>query len=197
MKSGEIKVPKKFKPYPFHVSTMYCFWFAIWYFNATETQHSWRIQHQYHTELTVTVESLTNLGFGIARVPLPENVDTIPDTNGDATTPKEKRWVIFIPNVIPGESVRIRIYRNHATYSDADLLEILTPSEDRIEPRCDLATVCGGCQYQHVTIERQRKMKTHQVQDLFERIGGLKRDEFPAVFETLGTDEVFEYRSKM
>lgn len=150
---------------------------------------------QYHQELTVTVESLTNLGFGIARVPLPET--DVGKEDLASSEVNDKKWVIFIPNVIPDESVRIRIYRNHASYSDADLLEILTPSPDRIEPRCSLATVCGGCQYQHISIKRQRKMKTEQVQDMFERIGGLKKDEFPRVLDTIGTDEVFEYRSKM
>ena len=147
---------------------------------------------QYHTELTVTVESLTNLGFGIARVPLPDN----PNNNDNASI-DDKKWVVFVPNVIPNETVRIRIYRNHATYSDADLLEIKVPSPDRIVPKCALAEVCGGCQYQHVTIERQRRFKTEQVQDLFERVGGLKRDSFPKVMDTIGTDEVYGYRSKM
>eukprot|EP00804_Cyclotella_cryptica_P001214 CCRYP_012718-RA/>CCRYP_012718-RA protein AED:0.06 eAED:0.06 QI:212/1/1/1/1/1/4/338/500 len=170
------KVPKKFKPYPF----------------------------QYHDVLTVTVESLTNLGFGIARVPIKENDNTILQPEAAATTSttdedstEQKKWVVFIPNVIPGETCRIRIYRNHATYSDADLIQVLTPSEDRIEPKCGLANVCGGCQYQHVKIERQRAIKTQQVQELFERIGGLKRDEFPKVLETLGTEHVFGYRSKI
>lgn len=146
--------------------------------------------------MTVTVESLTNLGFGIARVPLPET-DAAKEDSTSTKVDNDKKWVVFVPNVIPGESVRIRIYRNHAAYSDADLLEILTPSPDRIEPKCSLATVCGGCQYQHISIERQRSMKTEQVQDLFERIGGLKKDEFPRVLDTIDTDEVFEYRSKM
>ena len=149
---------------------------------------------QYHTELTVTVESLTNLGFGIARVPLPDNQNN--NDNNDESN-DDKKWVVFIPNVIPNETVRIRIYRNHATYSDADLLEIKVPSPDRIVPECALAEVCGGCQYQHVTIERQRRFKTEQVQDLFERVGGLKRDSFPKVMDTIGTDEVYGYRSKM
>jgi predicted RNA-binding protein with TRAM domain len=64
---------------------------------------------------TVTVESPTNLGFGIARVPLPNISNTNNETNID---PTDKKWVVFIPNVIPGESVCIRIYRNHAIYSD-------------------------------------------------------------------------------
>ena len=127
------------------------------------------------------------------------NNDNDDNTNEEVSKNNNNKplWVIFIPNVIPNETVRIRIYRNHATYSDADLLEIVTPSPHRIEPRCDLANVCGGCQYQHVTIERQRQFKTEQVQDLFERVGGLDRESFPKVLDTIGTDEVYEYRSKM
>ena len=161
-----------------------------------------RLFSQYHKELTVTIESLTNLGFGIARLELDEPVDT--DTTDSDKTNSEtddigepRKWVVFVPNVIPGELVRVRIYRNYQSYSDADLLEVMEPSPDRIEPKCSLATICGGCQYQHITIDRQRKMKTDQVQDLFERNAGFKADEFPAVLDTLGTDEIFGYRSKI
>jgi len=174
-----LKIPKKFKPYPF----------------------------PYHAELTVRIESLTNLGFGIARVEVDEKIDTADNGKGKASdgdtddengSPNEpKKWVIFIPNVIPGELVQVRIYRNYASYSDADLLQIIEPSLDRIEPKCELATICGGCQYQHIKIDRQRQMKTIQVQELFERLGGFETRDFPAVLDTLGTDEVFEYRSKI
>ena len=167
-----IKVPAKFKPYPF----------------------------EYHQEFVVTIDSLTNLGFGIARIELDEPRPDTPvatDTNKDIPNDDPKKWVIFVPNVIPGEKVRIRIYRNYATYSDADLLEIIEASPDRIEPVCELANKCGGCQYQHIKVDRQRQMKTIQVQELFERLGGLSEDEFPSVLPTLGTDEVFGYRSKI
>ena len=162
---------------------------------------------QYHKELTVRIESLTNLGFGIARVPLDEENDegsfghdasiTNVDDNKMFTSKENKKWVVMVPNSIPGELVLVRIYRNYASYSDADLVQILEPSLDRIDPQCSLAGICGGCQYQHMTIERQRKMKTMQVQELFERLGGLKAEKFPSVLETLGTDEVFGYRSKI
>jgi len=179
--SVQVKVPAKFKPYPF----------------------------PYHKELTVRIESLTNLGFGIARVELDETLgedvalaasgstSTNDNGNEEADNSEQKKWVIFVPNVIPGELVSVRIYRNYATYSDADLLQIIEPSSDRIEPQCSLAKICGGCQYQHITIDRQRKMKTMQVQELFERLGGFDKHEFPAVLDTLGTDEVFGYRSKI
>ena len=143
------------------------------------------------------IESLTNLGFGIARVDLGGSKGG----GGAITTTEEegvsKKWVIFCPNVIPGEIVKVRVYRNFASYSDADLLHIVEPSADRIEPACPLATVCGGCQYQHISIERQRDMKTMQVQELFERLGGMSSADFPTVLDTIGTDEVFGYRSKV
>lgn len=166
-----VKVPAKFKPYPF----------------------------QYHQEFVVTIDSLTNLGFGIARIELDEPIDIPVSDNDqtDQTSSDPKKWVVFVPNVIPGEKARIKIYRNYATYSDADLLEIVEASPDRIEPKCELANICGGCQYQHITVDRQRQMKTMQVQELFERLGGLKADDFPSVLPTLGTDEVFNYRSKI
>ena len=167
-----VKVPAKFKPYPF----------------------------EYHSEFVVKIDSLTNLGFGIVRIdlgePHPQHAVT-EDNENNQTSNDTKKWVVFVPNVIPGESARIRIYRNYATYSDADLLEIIEASPDRVEPKCDLANICGGCQYQHITVDRQRQMKTIQVQELFERLGGLKADEFPTVLPTLGTDEVFGYRSKI
>jgi tRNA/tmRNA/rRNA uracil-C5-methylase (TrmA/RlmC/RlmD family)/predicted GIY-YIG superfamily endonuclease len=168
-----VKVPAKFKPYPF----------------------------EYHQEFVVKIDSLTNLGFGIARVDLDEahyHDDEIAEDNEvDQASKDPKKWVVFVPNVIPGESVRIRIYRNYPTYSDADLIEIIEPSADRVLPKCDLANICGGCQYQHITVDRQRQMKTVQVQELFERLGGMKADEFPSVLPTLGTDEIFGYRSKI
>ena len=179
-----VTIPTKFKPYPF----------------------------PYHTELIVRIESLTNLGFGIARVELIDDDDNEQrkeeeDDSGKhenneghyevATTNEEKKWVIFVPNVIPDELVKVRIYRNFASYSDADLLQIIEPSLDRIQPTCSLATVCGGCQYQHISIAKQRQMKTLQVQELFERLGGLSPKDFPTVLDTIGTDEIYGYRSKI
>ena len=151
----QIKVPRKFVPYPF----------------------------QYREEKTLRVQSLTNLGLGVCRVPLEASAEN-----------DQRDWVIFVPNVIPGELVRIRIYRNQQSYSEADLLEIVEPSPNRVVPPCKLAEVCGGCQYQHMEISSQREWKTRQVQELLERIGNLSGID---VAPTVGTDETFHYRSKI
>ncbi len=65
---------------------------------------------------------------------------------GGGATPNEgkKSWVIFCPNIIPGKLVRVRVYCNFASYSDADLLHIIKPSTVYIKPACPPATVCRG-----------------------------------------------------
>ncbi len=131
--------------------------------------------YDYHQELELTVESLTNLGMGVCR---------------DAT---KENWVIMVPFVVPGEKVRVRVFRNYANYSDADLLEVLEASEDRVEPKCGLFQTCGGCQYQHIDYQRQLKEKTAHVKELMEKIGEI---DFP-VDLAIGSPEVYNYRSKI
>lgn len=95
----------------------------------------WQGPLAYHQELTLRVESLTNLGMGVCRVDLPASGD---DDGDDGP----QRWVVMVPTVVPGELVRVKVYRNHKNYSEADLLEVLEPSPDRVEPRCPVRAVC-------------------------------------------------------
>jgi 23S rRNA (uracil1939-C5)-methyltransferase/tRNA (uracil-5-)-methyltransferase len=127
---------------------------------------------EYHQEVEFTVDSLTNLGMGVGRV---------------------DSWVVMVPFVIPGERVKARIFRNFQNYSDADLVEVLEASPDRIAPNCPLYTKCGGCQYQHITYERQLKEKTQHVVELMQKLGGI---DFP-VDLAHGSPQVYNYRSKI
>ena len=126
----------------------------------------------YHEEVKVKVESLTNLGMGVGRV------------NG---------WVVMVPFVVPGEIVRARIFRNFANYSDADLLEVLEASPDRVEPGCPLFQTCGGCQYQHIEYARQLREKSAQVAELMEKLGGITHP----VAQAIGSPQLYGYRSKL
>lgn len=157
----------------------------------------------YHHELTVEIESLSNLGFGVARVKLPETSDS------SSSTSDSKRWVIFVPSTIPGEIVTVRIYKSTSSYSDADLISVNTPSPHRVEPRCKLYDNCGGCQYQHVDIATQRDWKKQQVVDVFARhnyfdststsstsILAATAQQLP-ILDTVGSDQIYNYRSKI
>jgi len=126
----------------------------------------------YHQEIELTIEHLVNLGMGIGRV---------------------GSWVVMVPFVLPGERVRVRIYRNHSQHSDADLIEIIEASDKRVHPQCPLFTRCGGCQYQHIDYAEQLKTKTAQVQELLKKNGGI---EF-LVAPTIGSPRVYAYRSKI
>ena len=56
----------------------------------------------------------------------------------------------MVPLVLPGEVVKVAIHRNHKNYSEADLLQVISSSPDRVIPKCDYFEICGGCQYQHM-----------------------------------------------
>ena len=40
-------------------------------------------------------------------------------------------------------------------YEEADMVEILEKSPDRIDPKCQVYGVCGGCSFQHLSAENQ------------------------------------------
>ena len=126
----------------------------------------------YHQEVELRIEQLANLGMGVGRV---------------------DSWVVMVPFVLPGELVRARIYRNHAQYSDADLLEIIEASDKRVAPQCPLFSRCGGCQYQHIDYAEQLKIKSEQVEELLKKNGGI---EFPVAMAK-GSPQIYAYRSKL
>ena len=101
---------------------------------------------------------------------------------------------IFIPNTAPGDRVKARIIKKKKSYREAKLLEVIEPGPNRIEPKCQHATNCGGCNWQHVSYEKQLKFKRDQVEDHMQRIGGLTDLE---VNPTIGCDQEFYYRNKM
>ena len=130
----------------------------------------------YHHELEMEIATLTNLGVGLGRVQVGEG-----------------KWVVMVPFTLPGEKVRVRVYRNHKNYSEADLVAVLTPSPHRIDPKCPLFGQCGGCQYQHLTYAEQLKWKRQQVEELLKFMAGV---EF-AVNPVIGSPREFGYRSKI
>jgi 23S rRNA (uracil1939-C5)-methyltransferase len=76
----------------------------------------------------------------------------------------------FLPGALPGESVRFRRRRRHRQYDEAQLEAVLTPSPDRVTPRCAHFDVCGGCALQHLSGEAQLRLKQAQLRDNLQRI---------------------------
>jgi tRNA/tmRNA/rRNA uracil-C5-methylase (TrmA/RlmC/RlmD family) len=138
----------------------------------------------YHHELEMEVSTLTNLGVGLGRVPIENQESNIENSSG---------WVVMIPFTLPGERVKVRVYRNHKNYSEADLLKVLTPSPHRIVPRCPLFGRCGGCQYQHLAYAEQLKWKRQQVEELLKYMAGIEFTVAPVISSPME----FGYRSKI
>ena len=109
--------------------------------------------------------------------------------------------VVFAGGVLPGERVRLRITHRHQNYADADLLEVLAPSAQRVAPACPLsepgrpaADRCPGCTYQHASYEEELRLKHAQLLNLLQRIG--KAD--PAVcLPPIGAPQALGYRNKI
>ena len=133
----------------------------------------------YHSEIELEIVTLTNLGVGLGRVPLPND--------------PESRWVVMVPFALPGERVKASVFRNHKNFSEADLVEVLKASPDRVGPRCELFGRCGGCQYQNFAYDQQLVWKRRQVEELLQHMAGL---EF-AVAPTIGSPQQYNYRSKI
>ena len=81
--------------------------------------------------------------------------------------------VIFVKGAIPGDRVRALILRKKKAYAEAKIQELLVPSSDRIEAPCPYFGICGGCQWQHVTYERQLEYKRGHVEEALSHIGSL------------------------
>ncbi len=139
------------------------------------------VPFDYHQEIDLEIQTLTNEGQGLGRIRLP---DSEPESAG---------WVVLVPFGLPGDRIRARVWRNHKNYSEADLLEVVEPSVDRIEPPCPVFGKCGGCQYQNLTYGRQLEWKRRQVAELLRQLAKIEAEVDPIV----PSPEAYGYRSKI
>jgi 23S rRNA (uracil1939-C5)-methyltransferase len=78
---------------------------------------------------------------------------------------------VFIEGALPGERVRFRVFKRRRQLDEAGLVEVLTPSPDRVIPKCAHFGICGGCSLQHLAPAAQLAAKQRQLLDNLERIG--------------------------
>ena len=80
--------------------------------------------------------------------------------------------VIFVRHAIPGEKCTIEITSTGSSFNRADVVAVSEPSEFRVEPPCKYShrAGCGGCDFQHISSEHQRTLKSHVITEQFSRI---------------------------
>lgn len=100
--------------------------------------------------------------------------------------------VFFVPYALPGERVDVNIIRDKKKYAEAELVEVKTQAQNRIQPFCPYYFECGGCDLQHVLYEYALKEKTKKVKETLMKVGGIDCD----VFDTIPSENVYFYRNK-
>ena len=127
---------------------------------------------QVNDEFNVTVEKLSNLGLGIAKI---------------------DGMIVFIDHSCPEDNLLIRITKVNKNYAYAEIKDIITPSPHRIEPFCPMQKVCGACQLQFIDYCYQLKIKQDIVKDAMRTIGNFDL-EIPL---PIASPEIKEYRCKI
>ena len=101
-------------------------------------------------EMTVSIESMTNDSRGVAH---------------------HEGKAVFVEGGLPGEVVRCQTTRRTSKYDTANVLEVLEASDDRVQPRCSAAGVCGGCSLQHMSESSQIHAKQQVLLENLQQIG--------------------------
>jgi 23S rRNA (uracil1939-C5)-methyltransferase len=102
--------------------------------------------------------------------------------------------VVFVPMLIPGDVVDIRIVKKKKKYLEGIPVKFHEYSKDRVQPCCLHFGVCGGCKWQHLPYNLQLQYKEKQVYDNLKRIGKTELPEFNPI---AGSDNEYFYRNKL
>ncbi|QYC43634.1 23S rRNA (uracil-C(5))-methyltransferase RlmCD [Nonomuraea coxensis DSM 45129] len=115
-----------------------------------------------------------------------------PVAHGGWCVARHEGRVVFVRHALPGERVIAEITEESAKFLRADAVEILEPSPDRVVPPCPYAGPgrCGGCDWQHATLDAQRRLKAQVVAEQLQRLAGIEREvvveEVPGAADGLG-----------
>ena len=122
-------------------------------------------------EADVEITNLSHDGRGVARI-------------------GEK--IVFVIGALPGERARVRVVRGHRHFDEAEVVQLLSRSPDRIEPRCPHFGTCGGCALQHLPSDKQIASKQQVLAENFIRIGKVE----PLQWLPPLSDQPWGYRRK-
>jgi 23S rRNA (uracil1939-C5)-methyltransferase len=84
---------------------------------------------------------------------------------------------VFVPFTLPGELVEASATESKSGVVNADLVQVIEASSDRVKPECAHFGECGGCHYQHARYKAQLALKTGILQETLERTGLAKLPE--------------------
>jgi 23S rRNA (uracil1939-C5)-methyltransferase len=125
-------------------------------------------------ELVLDVESLAQGGRGVARA------------NG---------FVVFVSGGLPGDRVRARLTKSKRSYAEANAVELIRASDERVADRCvHGGEPCPGAPWQGLPYERQLEQKASQVDEALRRLGALDDFDLEVIEPAV---EQWRYRNKL
>lgn len=121
-----------------------------------------------------------------------------PIAHGGHAVARHDGRVIFVRHALPGERVRLRVTEGGPTdrFLRADAIEVLVASPHRVPPPCPASGPggCGGCDFQHVALPEQRRLKAAVVREQFARLAHL--DVEVSVEAVAGDDAGLRWRTR-
>ena len=113
---------------------------------------------------------------------------------GEGIAKIDNKYPIFIEGALKGEKVKVRIVKVNKNFAYGKLIEVLEPSEERVNPSCAIYKRCGGCKLQHASYKAQLDFKWDRVKDCVSKIGKLD----PTIVKyPLGMENPWRYRNKV
>lgn len=117
-----------------------------------------------------------------------------PVAHGGHCVARHDGRVVFVRHALPGERVRVEVTEGHdrSKFWRADAVEVIEASPDRVVPPCPWAGPgrCGGCDWQHASLDAQRRLKAQVVEEQLRRLAGVEQgvvvEEVPGAPEGLG-----------
>lgn len=124
---------------------------------------------------TIQIEKLIHSGKGLARL-----------AGG---------MVVMTPFVLPGETVLVREAQRKRGHIEAEPLELIEPSPERVAPPCKYYMQCGGCDLQHMSLAAQHQAKGNIIRELLQRAGVVPGEQ--AITPVMASPLPFHYRHRM
>jgi 23S rRNA (uracil1939-C5)-methyltransferase len=124
--------------------------------------------------LDVTIDKVVFGGDGLARTP--------------------HGFIVFVPFCAAGERLRVRVTERKANHARSEIVEVLTPSMERVAAPCPYYGRCGGCQYQHLNYREECRIKEQQVYEALTRVGKLTE---PTVLPIIPSPADYAYRNRI
>jgi len=101
--------------------------------------------------------------------------------------------VSFVPGMIIGEEAEIAITAMKKNYGYGRVVKVTKPSPHRVEPKCSVARLCGGCTLQYMDDEAQEFFKEDKLRNCFRKNAGMEIDNLPII----RVNPVWNYRNKV